>query len=54
MLSATEKPSCSVIPINDPKWECYTLRHGEGLDKISASEIRANTPKWESSLWATQ
>jgi hypothetical protein len=42
------------IPENVPKWECYTLRHGEGLEKISSSEILANTRKWESSFERTQ
>jgi hypothetical protein len=42
------------IPKKNPKWECYTLGHGEGLEKINSREICANTPKWESSLWATQ
>jgi len=58
-LGVKQLPGLSVqvhvnTPINVPKWECYTLRHGEGLEKISSSEIRANTPKWESSLERTQ
>ena len=32
----------------DPKWECYTARHGTDLGKTSSGKIRANTRKWES------
>lgn len=42
------------IPINDRKWDCYTQRHGEGLEKSSGGEIIANTRKWESSPKRTQ
>ena len=51
-MSAVAFKGCD-IPINDPKWGCYTAWHGESFEKTRSAETRANARKWESSFPTT-